>query len=812
MNFSKVFPILLVVFIFSSCLKEPETTLPETDQSVENLVIPSNFNWETDQLVNLKISVAATKSYEPKHRISVLSGNPADGGKLIAAGAAGAGDVFDIILGMPTYVKSIYLFCEGPFGSVETAIVPVSSGVVEYIFGSQKNSLPPGFSEIKYKDIGSGPDCDEGCDEEISGGGTVYINGGKTYCVKDNFSGYITFQSWNGGGTLRVCGTAIVWNNTLGLSDNCHIVVAEGGTFDAGVIDMGGNSSFTAYENTIVDITSFNAWSENSSIINYGDIIAWGGSNSYIKGSFENHSIIEFKKKLDLNGNTFINSGSLTVKKNFTSSNSGNLITNDGSMFMNENCEFNSNTLFINNDYFYVQKDLKVNDNTNFTNNGTVKINDDLEINSNSVLVNNCQITINDDTQFNSNADITLNTGYFKASDILETYTSVDIKMYDGSVFICYDLECGSTIKGFSGLNSILVTDDFDIWGSSKVNGNIEVATTSGTINGNSSSFVNGAYYTSLANAVNYLPISACNPDGFGTPTVVDTDLDGVPDELDDFPTDPERAFKNYFPSENGEITLAFEDLWPSRGDYDFNDLVVGVYGMDITNANDQMVEIYINFIVKAVGASNVNGFGFQLNDIPPDMIETVSGMVLEQGYVTLNANGTEANQSNAVIIVTESVEDVINRSEGSMFNTVVDNPAGTSDTTEILIHFTYPIDPSLINSNTYNPFVIKEMDRGIEIHLPNFHPTDLMNVSLLGTGNDASDPDLGKYYVTETNLPWGLMIMDVFEYPVEKSQIIDAYNYFGAWAESGGDSYPDWYLDISGYRNESEIYPYNTK
>ena len=27
-------------------------------------------------------------------------------------------------------------------------------------------------------------------------------------------------------------------------------------------------------------------------------------------------------------------------------------------------------------------------------------------------------------------------------------------------------------------------------------------------------------------------------------------------------------------------------------------------------------------------------------------------------------------------------------------------------------------------------------------------------------------------------------------------------------WAESGGSTYPDWYLDESGYRNDNHIYP----
>ncbi|MCD4696775.1 MAG: LruC domain-containing protein [Bacteroidales bacterium] len=809
MKFLKVIAILLLFAIFNSCLKEPENTeTEEPAQTMQNLVIPDNFNWETDKLVNLNVSVETLKAYDPKHRISVLTGNPSEGGNLVAAGSAGGGDVFEIILGVPSHISIIYLYCEGPYGSIQLAEVPVTSGLIEYTFGGSKGSTNPGENGFLFKTFNSGPNCEDGCDEYISGGGTIYINGGKTYCISDSFDGNITFESWNGGGTLRVCGTAIINNNTLGLAQDCHIVIAEGGSLEAETIDMGNNSTFTAYESTIVNINKFNAWSEDTYIINHGNLTA--SKDSYFKGGIENHGTMVYMKKFDLNGNTFINTGTVTVTKKFTTSSSGNVITNNGSLTINDNCEFNNNTVFVNNNIFYVHKDLKLNNDVSFTNNETVTINDDLQCNNNTVLINNCQMTILDDSEFNSDSQIIFNSAYFKTGDNFNIYTLMNINLYEGSMVVCNDVDCGGNIIGFDNQNSIMVYGDFDIWGSNYVDGNIEVAISSGSINGNNANFVNGAYYTTFENATNYLPITACNPDGFGTPSIVDTDNDGIPDELDDYPTDPERAFNIYFPSEDGQVTVAFEDLWPSMGDYDFNDLVVAVYGKNVTNANDEMVDIYMNFIVKAVGASNNNGFGFQLDNITPDMIESVSGMVLEQGYVSLNANGTEANQSKAVVIVTESAEDVITRTEGSMFNTIVENPTGSSDTTVIIIHFVSPVNPSLVNSDSYNPFVIKGQDRTVEIHLANHMPTDLMDESLLGTGDDVSDPVTGVFYITESNLPWGMMIMDEFDYPVEKSQIIDAYNFFGSWAESGGSIYSDWYLNISGYRNTSEIYPAN--
>ncbi|WP_295461384.1 LruC domain-containing protein, partial [uncultured Thiodictyon sp.] len=59
------------------------------------------------------------------------------------------------------------------------------------------------------------------------------------------------------------------------------------------------------------------------------------------------------------------------------------------------------------------------------------------------------------------------------------------------------------------------------------------------------------------------------------TPVVLDSDGDGIPDALDAFPQDPTRAARRFYPSATGFGSLAFEDLWPKKGDFDMNDLVV---------------------------------------------------------------------------------------------------------------------------------------------------------------------------------------------------------------------------------------------
>jgi LruC domain-containing protein len=85
--------------------------------------------------------------------------------------------------------------------------------------------------------------------------------------------------------------------------------------------------------------------------------------------------------------------------------------------------------------------------------------------------------------------------------------------------------------------------------------------------------------------------------------------------------------------------------------------------------------------------------------------------------------------------------------------------------------------------------------------------PTDLMDVSYFGTEDDKSDVSINKYYKTANNLPWAINIPSSFDWPREKIEINWAYYHFIEWAESLGINYDDWYLDLSGYRNNSNIY-----
>jgi LruC domain-containing protein len=289
--------------------------------------------------------------------------------------------------------------------------------------------------------------------------------------------------------------------------------------------------------------------------------------------------------------------------------------------------------------------------------------------------------------------------------------------------------------------------------------------------------------------------------------TTIDADNDGVTDNFDDFPTDPSKAFNNYYPSQNTVGTLAYEDLWPSKGDYDFNDLVVDYNFNPITNAQNQVVQIKATITTKAIGASYHSGFGIQL-PISPNLVASVTGTDVRGNMIIKNSNGTEAGQSKATIILFDDAYTQLPwPGGGTGVNTTLGAPYVQPKTLNLVITLTTPISATTLGLPPYNPFIFTNKNRANEVHLINQPPTDLANLSLLGTQSDNSNPATGRYYVTSKNLPFAIDITGPFEYPVEKKVITDSHLKFYQWGVSGGSQYKDWYKSLTNYRNQTNIF-----
>jgi LruC domain-containing protein len=275
------------------------------------------------------------------------------------------------------------------------------------------------------------------------------------------------------------------------------------------------------------------------------------------------------------------------------------------------------------------------------------------------------------------------------------------------------------------------------------------------------------------------------------------------------------RAYNNYYPNASTFGSLAFEDNWPNKGDYDFNDLVLDYRIMYVTNAAGAVKDVVPTIKVKAIGAEYRNGFAFELNGNPSNVesvTQTYSGPgTLLGGLFNLNANGCEAGQAKIVVPFFDNAF----TSYGSSFiagfpNTVVGSTYYNPIMITKKITFTTPVSVASLGSAPYNPFLVVNQSRGREIHKPGKSATSLADVSLFNTSEDLTNQS-NLWYVGPQDYPWVIDTPIPFEYPSEGNRIETAYLKVSDWVTSSGNAFADWFSNLgAGYRNTNMIYRRN--
>ncbi|WP_417601785.1 LruC domain-containing protein [Owenweeksia hongkongensis] len=309
-------------------------------------------------------------------------------------------------------------------------------------------------------------------------------------------------------------------------------------------------------------------------------------------------------------------------------------------------------------------------------------------------------------------------------------------------------------------------------------------------------------YSVEVINAT-YSPGTGCTVTNGGGNTCADADSDGVCDDVDDYPNDPNKAYSSMVLPTN----FMYEDLFPAYGDFDFNDLVVSAKREAITDADNDLRYLVVEAQVKAAGASIAQGWALELNGINPSDVVSVNGSEVSGNVMALGVNGTENGQTHAVIPVFDNVNKVITWGGGSFFNTVAGDPVGTGDIITVTIEFAKSSNLT-VGDLDYNFFSFRTGDRSHEIHEIGMAPTSLADVSLFGTMADATNLNNGETYVSVDGLPWAISTSGT-DYAVEKADIVEAFLKLAGWAQSGGTMYQDWHTNTTEgtYRNSAKIY-----
>lgn len=224
-----------------------------------------------------------------------------------------------------------------------------------------------------------------------------------------------------------------------------------------------------------------------------------------------------------------------------------------------------------------------------------------------------------------------------------------------------------------------------------------------------------------------------------------------------------------YQMSYNGIV--AFEDNWPSKGDYDLNDVVVKYNSVLSYNIKNEVLSTEDTFTAYWSGAKYINSFIYQLNTEKTNVESSV-----------------EMDQDLSLATI-------------PVFMDMKEATGENTKTTKVTINnkFKKPIDHEVFGVAPYNPFISIYKSTGYnraEVHLVNYKPTEKAKMDLFGTEMDMSDIAKGIYYVSDSKYPFAIHLSDVEEYSTIETKAVDAtYPRFVSWVESNGTKDKDWYI-----------------
>ena len=239
----------------------------------------------------------------------------------------------------------------------------------------------------------------------------------------------------------------------------------------------------------------------------------------------------------------------------------------------------------------------------------------------------------------------------------------------------------------------------------------------------------------------------------------------------------PEIADKKS--STNG--VYAFEDKWPSKGDYDLNDAIIDAKHEKEFNKGKIIKETFYLTTYQ-------------------NYVELTSGLAL-----TLNTNVTPKSIVMKKIAPgsTEAVEATFTKDNSIYYLT--DDIKKEVGTTYIL-ELTY--GTALSSSSqmaSIQPFIYRsEGNQNWEVHIPMEAPTVKMNRNYFKKDDDCSDLIHQQYFVRQGNYPFAFYLknadIDAFKETILKREnesipIDQFFPGFIDWSTSGGTNNQDWYL-----------------
>ncbi len=760
-----------VAFLSVSCSKVDDlykSSGPEGEGLLSDVDVSASFDWSTSKVLDVRLAVDDKFNGQYLYKLEIFDREPESlGATLLGAGSAKQGQDFLTKIAVPAGLAYIYVQETTPTGEKSYSMIEVAgkqsvvrsgkSAAVSKVAGVAKFANNKSYSRSSNVVVPQVPtNAVEIEGKKMISYADVSVN--KNYVIRKGkfFNGDIALNAGVQGITVYVEGT---WNHpesTLTLGAGNTIIVLPEAVFNVQNFLL----PSTAIRFANYGTSKFNSFSASSqsNISNHGELTIANAFDIPSQSIVENTGVLKAKDMKINSEGQFVNKGEVTL--------TGMLDMPSGSIFTNKskanivNFQGNSSAVITNNGELRIE-DAKITNTTWFVNCRTFIDN----MNLNGAVFNIATGGRLDVEEFKSGGS----TFNLANGAILDVTDKAEFTSNSSTVSALGDV----AVARFAKVN-------LDGWNSVVYKGNLTVATNNHPTNGQYETKYTAEQFVKI---VKYKEITVtiigteCNGGGFNyKPT--NPPIDQKPEAI-----------------ELGTFSYAFEDNWPSKGDYDMNDLVVNIQIVKYQDKDNKVEKVVLKNKIRAVGASKRLAAAVQLDNVLAGAVKSVtySKADLVNTVLPLGSNGVEQGQSKAIVTIVDDAHKAFGRTDNSFIYT--HNGTTPPLETEITIVFNTPLDN--FTYNDLNVFIINfaQMAGGRhEVHMVGYSPTDKVNAEVIRREQKDGMLSVSDPFKTKRNYPFALRFPVEFQYPLEGQSIKKAYPLFTDWVKSAGQSNQFWY------------------
>lgn len=242
------------------------------------------------------------------------------------------------------------------------------------------------------------------------------------------------------------------------------------------------------------------------------------------------------------------------------------------------------------------------------------------------------------------------------------------------------------------------------------------------------------------------------------------------------------------YPSASGWGTIMLEDMFPSLGDYDFNDFVLGYkikFYYDRSAANEEMVfAVNLGVSLRAMGGTLPYTPYLRIKNLKAENVDDIEYPTPGKDIVV----GIKESPGKEAVLDFSNLVAAVSKPVGSKYFNTEKDYITALPSSNFVFYLGESVKLKDLSVECFDFYLANKSD-GTEIHLRGYEPV-FEKVSGF------------KGYYSDRNLVWGLNVPVQLPHAIEQGNFLDAYSDFEGWATTGGTEKKDWYIENNNRDN----------